>query len=268
VNNHLLNSNGIIIGDYCLQINQDKLVKQGLMEDPAKMPPVGSKKYSGLHTHLAVTSASVLRSGLNLSTAEVPSGFYRFGTEMISIPKNAGTFFTEQQAQEISQANFRELSDNSGHEVLTYLITTYGNYYQKEKINITLEWALDDFNTYTFKTGTVKNLVISGKISRLIGLYSEGYEFIIAQGIARLLGKSPSDSRGLTYSGAADFYAVSEVLRAVRYLDFGTIVPKLFDQINTLFGYIKTNREGDQNDLANNPGIECRLGALQNGIVG
>ena len=38
---HLINANGIVTGDYCLQINQTELVKRGLMDDPAAMPALG-----------------------------------------------------------------------------------------------------------------------------------------------------------------------------------------------------------------------------------
>ena len=81
-----------------------------------------------------------------------------------------------------------------------------------------------------------KHLIVSGEILRMNGLYQEGYQFILAQGIARLLGEKPVTADGSTYAAAADFYATSNVLRTVNYLTAADFYGILLQQITTLFG--------------------------------
>ncbi|MCF2133791.1 MULTISPECIES: hypothetical protein [Burkholderiaceae] len=268
---HLINSAGVVSGDYCLQINQHELIKRGLMDGPDTSPALGSSEFSTSNPHLDVTRASAVKRGTDLVTVAAPAGFTAFNPNGGTyIPPGAAQFLTNAQATDIvnnAKARFRDLHSDSGFDAVNYLLKVFKAFYPD--IHILVDQANPNFNTYAFEMYGQKYLVISGEIMRLDGLYADGYKFIIAQGIARLLGNTPKDKYGFTYAAAADFYATSSIFREVFYLDSDDLPNNALDQIKTVFGLIsETNAAGDQNDLANNPSIKCRVGSISTGIIG
>jgi hypothetical protein len=268
---HLINSAGVVSGDYCLQVNQNELVKMGLMDDPQASPAHGSTEFAALNPHLAVTRASAVKSGVNLASVAMPVGFTPFNPDGgVYIPAGAAQFLTDAQATDIvnnEKANFRDLHNDSGVDAVNYLLKVFKAFYPD--INILVDQPNPNFNTYAFEMYGQKHLVICGEIARLDGLYADGYKFIIAQGIARLLGSTPKDKDGFTYAAAADFYATSAVFRQVFFLDSDDLFNNALDQIKTVFGFISTTHSaGDPNNLANDPSIQCRIGSINTGIFG
>lgn len=268
---HLINSAGVVSGDYCLQINQHELAKMGLMDGPDDTPVLGSESFAAANPHLSVTRAAALHAGENLEGVAAPAGFSALNPEGdIYIPAGAARFLTEEQADDIvnsKQASFRDLTSEAGIDAVNYLIKVFKAFYPS--INVLIDRANPSFNTYAFEMYGQQHLVISGEITRLNGLYADGYKFIIAQGIARLLGSTPKDANGFTYTAAADFYAVSSIFRNVFFLDSDDLFNNALDQIKTVFGYIlPIHAGGDDNDLANNPSIKCRIGSINTGIFG
>lgn len=271
LNGHLINSAGVVSGDYCLQINQHELVKMGLMDAPESNPAHGSREFAAANPQLAVTRASALKNGESLSEIAMPQGFTAFNPEGgVYIPAGAAQFLTNAQADDIvnnKNASFRDLTSESGLDAVNYLLKVFKAFYPS--INILVDPASPNFNTYGFEMYGQQHLVIGGEITRLNGLYADGYKFIIAQGIARLLGSTPKDQDGFTYAAAADFYAVSSIFREVFFLDSDDLFNNALDQMKTVFGYISpAYAAGDPDNLANDPSIKCRIGSINTGIFG
>jgi len=268
---HLIDSAGIVSGDYCLQINQHELVKMRLMDDPETHPVHGSDEFAELHPHLDVTRAAALKSGTNLASITMPEGFTAFNPNGgMLIPPGAAQFLTDAQATDIvnnKKASFRDLADDSGFNSVDYLIKVFKGFYPN--INIVVDHANPNFNTYAFEIYGQKYLIVAGEIIRLNGLYADGYKFILSQGIARLLGYKPKNENGYTYVAAADFYATSSIFREVFYLESDDLANNALDQMKMVFGFIsEENAKGDPDDLANNPSIKCRVGSMNTGIFG
>jgi len=264
---HLINANGIVTGDYCLQINQHELVKMRLMDDPALVPALGSSEYARMHGHLL----TMARTSAKADDVRVPAGFKPFTLiDNVYIPDNAATLFTKAQAQDIvghPQSTFRAVYDDAGFESMRYLVRLFKGFYPD--INVTIDKTNPEFNTYAFEMYGAKHLVISGEILRMNDLYQEGYQFILAQGIARLLGEKPVAENGFTYVAAADFYAFSSVLRTVNYMPASDFYNKVLQQVMMLLGRISpANAGGNPADLVNDPAVGCRIASLNTGIFG
>ena len=96
-----------------------------------------------------------------------------------------------------------------------------------------------------------------------------GVPIILAQGVARLLGEKPVAANGFTYVAAADFYAISSVLRTVSYLSPSDFYNNVLQQVTMLFGRISAgNAGGNPADLENDPAVGCRIACLNTGIFG
>jgi hypothetical protein len=150
---------------------------------------------------------------------------------------------------------------------MSYLIRLFKGFYPD--IHVIIDKTNPKFNTFSFEMYGMKQLVISGEILRMTGLYQEAYQFILAQGVARLLGEKPVAANGLTYVAAADFYAVSSVLRTVNYLLPSDFYNNMLQQVMLLFNRISTeNAVGNPADLADDPAVGCRIGSVNTGIFG
>lgn len=264
---HLINANGIVTGDYCLQINQHELVKMGLMHDPKEAPALGSDAFADAHAHLD-TGPTFAKGPDDVTLVD---GFTPFAlVDEVYIPATAAQLFTDKQADDIvnnKNTSFRAVHDDSGFESMHYLIRLYRGFYPD--IIVTIDKTNERFNTFAFEMYGQKHLVISGEILRMNGLYQEGYQFILAQGIARLLGEKPLTPNGFTYVAAADFYAISSVIRTVTYLPPADFYDNLVQQVTMLFTSIsKDNAGGDPADLANFPPVGCRIGSVNTGVFG
>lgn len=264
---HLINANGIVTGDYCLQINLHELVKMGLMDDPANEPALGSREYAAMNSHLMTNR--MLAQGRD--DVGVPPGFKPFTLiDNAYIPENAAKLFTDAQAQDIvsnPELTFRAVYDDAGFKSMSYLIRLFKGFYPD--INISVDKTNSEFNTYAFEMYGTKHLIVSGEILRMDGLFQEAYQFILAQGVARLLGEKPVAEDGFTYVAAADFFAISSVLRTVNYLSAPDFYNSVLQQITMLFGRISAgNAGGDPANLENDPAVGCRIACLNTGIFG
>jgi hypothetical protein len=264
---HLINANGIVVGDYCLQINQHELIKMGLMDDPANVPALGSSEFAKINSELE-TGRTFAKGAANI---DVPAGFKPFTLmDGVYTPDDAAKLFTDAQAADIvsnPESTFRPVYDDSGFESMSYIIRLFKGFYPD--INVSIDKTNSNFNTYAFEMYGKKQLVISGEILRMSGLYQEAYQFILAQGISRLLGEKPVTANGFTYVGAADFFAISDVLRTVNYLSAPNFYNNVLQQVMMLFNRIsEANAGGDPADLANDPAVGCRIASVNTGIFG
>lgn len=266
---HLINTAGIVSGDFCLQINQEALQKVGLMDAPEQSPAHGSRAYAAAYPDLHVTRAMAVRSGAGQADVAVPEGYTAFGPAgAIAIPPGAAQFFTDAQDADIvanQQASFRELHSDAGFAVLYYLRDMFKGFYPD--IDIVIDHANPHVNTYAYLTAGRKRLVVSGELARLNNVSPDGYKFILAQGIARLLDTTPTDRHGVTCLAAADFQASATILRRVFYLDAGDLARNALAEMTTVFGLISAGHAaGDPDDVANDPSVQCRLACIRTGF--
>ena len=268
--NHFIESNGVVCGDYYLQLHQKELQSLGLMENLDNIPAFSSEDYFKKYPHvsklLTAPGASVTKIDLNL-----PEGFKTFLSPN-NIPAYAGKFFTDMQAKDVAKnAQFNPMVSHAGQDNVNYLFSLYKSIYPN--INFYLDWAATDVNAYSFYSFGKQQVVISGQLVRLKGLYYEGLAYIIAHCIARMQGGKPYVqifNESMTYVGAADFYATSDIMRKVLYQNYDdNMIDNLLSQVKQLFGYISDdNKKGDPNDLYSNPSIDCRFNSISTGIAG
>ena len=191
-----------------------------------------------------------------------------------SIPRpsgSSGQFFTDAQAKDLASTSGRPITDDMVPRLIDQIFAQFKIYYPD--VDFYLDWSNNTVNaqSFVFFDGRTK-IVLFGGLVRRSCLYYEGLCFIVAQCVARLSGGlPPATPQGITYVGAADFYATSNVIRQVFYAisDNSDLISGISTQIQALFnGVSEENQQGDPNDLPNYPAIGCRIVALQNGIFG
>jgi hypothetical protein len=190
-----------------------------------------------------------------------------------SIPRPSeqfGQFFTNEQAADLALPPGRPITDEVLPRLVAQIFRQFKTYYPD--IDFYLDWSNPVVNAQSFVFfDQRKKVVLFGGLVRYPGIYYEGLSFIVAQCVSRLSGLAPATAQGLTYVGAADFYATSSVIREVFYAitNDSDLINGISMQIQALFNSVSTaNQGGNDNDLQNDPAIGCRIVALQTGIFG
>jgi hypothetical protein len=182
-----------------------------------------------------------------------------------------GQFFTVAQATDLTSTSSRPTTDDVVPRLINQIFTQFKIYYPD--VDFYLDWSNDTVNAQSFVFfDQRKKVVLFGGLARRSCLYYEGLCFIVAQCVARLSGQTPATPApgNITYVGAADFFAIN-VVSSVFYAISGNsdLISGISTQIRTLFsGIPDKDAGGNPNDLPNDPGIGCRLIALQNAIFG
>jgi hypothetical protein len=195
-----------------------------------------------------------------------------------SIPRPSGSFgqfFTDNQASDLAAPPVppapppRLITDDVVPPLIEQIFAQFKIYYPD--VDFYLDWSNDKVNAQSFVyLDKRKKIVLFGGLARRPCLFYEGLCFIVAQCVSRLSGQQPA-TQGITYVGAADFYATSILTGSVFYAITGDsdLISGISTQIQALFnGISDANQQGDPNDLPNYPAIGCRKVALQNGIFG
>lgn len=190
-----------------------------------------------------------------------------------NIPRPSGSygqFFTDAQAKDLASTPHRPITDSVIPRLIDQIFAEFKVYCPD--VDFYLDWSNDTVNAQSFVFfDQRKKIVLFGGLVRRSCLYYEGLCFIVAQCVARLSNLAPVTSQGITYVGAADFYATSNVIRLVFYAITGNsdLINGISTQIQALFnGVSDQNQQGDPNDLPNYPAVGCRIVAMQNGIFG
>ncbi|WP_127529434.1 Hint domain-containing protein [Paenibacillus kobensis] len=210
---HLLLSEGLVSGDFNLQIHQRDLVSSGLVEDADDHPIVGTKEYEAAHSHLVTgTYMSFSAPTLQASDASAPvadanqSKFYVHGSNVAFVPDNAASFISPLQAIDVNDNadrwNFTEVS--IGNAMVKYLI----NLFQGFNPDITFYHDIGRLepNAYAFTQYGKQYVVLSGGLTRIKGLGMEGMAFILANMVSRLQKSAPLNADGFTTVGMSDYY--------------------------------------------------------------
>ncbi|MWC30645.1 Hint domain-containing protein [Paenibacillus sp. MMS18-CY102] len=214
---HLLLSEGLVSGDFNLQIHQHELLNSGLLEDVSDLPKIGTKEYEETHTHLVAGnymsfSAPTVGALDTASVAATPeaatqvSKFYVHGSNVAFVPDNAASFLSPMQAIDVNDKadkwGFTEVS--IGNAMVKYLVNLFQGFYPD--ITFYHDIGRLEPNAYAFTQFGKQYVVVSGGLTRIKGLGMEGMAFILANMVSRLQKSAPINEDGFTTVGMSDYY--------------------------------------------------------------
>lgn len=260
-NGNLLNSNGVVTGDYSLQISA------GQMGDLLETGPhIGSDEYDKMHKgyirgvfHYSKDkedqeSAASLRDHLH---------FYVKNNDLI--PAAAKSFIDPDQAFEIdANAHFRAPLDPVNGSVVRTLFKMFNAFYTD--IHFFLDETDTTPNAYAFEAFGQKQVVISGKLIRVDTLFWQGIALILAQCVATF-GQYEKKPKILPRA-VADLYSTKFILRTVFPFNEEDVYNQAVPQIKTLFSYVKKHSGGKPKNPKNFPSLDCRLQTYAAGQFG
>jgi hypothetical protein len=261
---HLIIANGLVGGDYALQLQHLELTDPGvLVEGHAELPDFGTEEYAARYTQLTADAHGAAAEGRDAT--EVTPGFVPFGAAE-PVREDARSFVTQQQAEDIQKnGKAHPAYTGSATAMLDYLFSLFSGF--NPSVMFRVDHGNELPNAYAFREFDVPFVVINGGLARQDGLSLEGLALIIGQALGHLYGGEPLNDEGYSCTGVADFAATAAMLPEAF---FGArswpIVQAGLKQVRDLFDLIDiAHRDGRPGDTCTYISIECRLSAMEAG---
>ena len=276
LNDHLILSDGVVSGDFNLQIHSAELKDKYFEPEHDLEPKIASAEYEDKHTHLvcgtyknykAADAELFTMCSNDHSLKAKKRKFYVHGENQTSIPDSAAQYLSSDQAQDILvNAPMRDFTEmNMGNASIKYILQLFKGFYPE--IIFYHDLGRLEPNAYAFSAFDKHVIVLSGGLTRIKNLQIEGLALILSHMVTRLQMSEPHDYNGYTSVGMADYYSTS-VLQTVffeqMYID---VFKKGVKQISeNIFAHITNENDAYSNDPFA-PTTETRLDALDAGYA-
>jgi hypothetical protein len=266
---HLMVYNGIVGGDYALQVTDLELANPDLLvEGHADLPEFGTRAYAERYSHLFANTLRAHASGAEYSEAHADN-FEPFEASVRPRPAEDGTaFLSNAQAEDILHNAPRQPPySGAGKDILNYLFRMFRGFYPD--VTFYLDDANELPNAYATREYGSSFVIVNGGLIRTDAIQYESLAFVIAHQICVLRGGEPKDENGYTCRAQADYVALTATF---PYVWFGIysypMMQPAIDQITKLYGYIdEKNRAGVPGNTCNLIAIDCRLETMAAGAT-
>lgn len=271
IDGHLILAGGVVAGDYVLQLHFPEVPQAAKTAGHDGLPHIGTAKYAQTHGSVRRLGDTHIYARTDLPEEETPetSALFQAYTVKTQIPFGALSWITPAQADDIlANGKQRPVTNRAGYTSAVQAAELLHGFYPD--IHFYVDWGMNDPNVFAFHQYGEKFVVFSGGLARMDGFFYEGITMAMAHGAALFLGGEPQDARGMSCMGQADLYSFGVMSQKIWFGNawIGQVFPA-FQQINALFGFIsKDNRGGNPRNACGDPGIDCRLGAMQSGMGG
>ncbi len=277
---HLLNTQGVISGDYAVQLYFNELAKDGYVVLDSEAPEFRSQKYQDMISDknaqpsfkAAAPSVNVehyLNSVSNplhaTKNGPGPGGVYYHldHSFVLDISGQSGLqgYFTSAQAASIKAND--TVVDKNIMTTTQWLLTLFSSFYPD--INFIVDYPNPAANAFSAYLDNRPSILIQGGLLHAKKLQWEGTALIIAYSIARFRGKNNKGNDGLTCKPNADL-KIAGILSSVFYPLYPTVIFPALEQIKALFDLIKPKEDGPVNGCHATT-LECRFKTYEESIA-
>ena len=221
---HLINTGGIVSGDYYAQLYL-------VTEQALQQPVIGMPDYLVRHQSVQANIA-----GPTLTKSETNGSKFVPHRKFIAPQKSAS--FLPDWMEETEAKNLRPLDDTVPLEIAKYLVNNFKKSYPK--ITYDIFWNDNTVNAYAWQAGARKHVAILGGLIRHRAVGIEGLGLIIAHEIAHHYGGSPkySDNPWASCEGQSDYWGAMVAMREVWWGEEAMKhIEKGAEQLYKLFAY-------------------------------
>lgn len=271
---HLIDTQGLISGDYAVQLFFNELSKQGLAVSGDLMPHFNTEKYvENLKSEEArimpafqesppeINLANFLAAGVGgLSSRQAAPGeggifLHLDYAHILQVPEfatNTQGYLTTKQAAEVKIRD--SIVPASVPGMTDWLFTLFHAFYPE--INFILDLPNQKANAFALRLSDQMNVLMQGGLVRAKQLGWEGTALILGYLVDRLLGE-PDGSDGFTCKPVADFNAVGRLINVFNPLYF-CVIPNALQQITDLFDSLKSKEDDPVGDCHSTT-LDCRI---------
>lgn len=268
---HLLNTNGVVSGDYALQLfyrSCPEQIKASLSPNEADMEIVGSPEYvakwgdSCLKSPTAISDHTRAFSRVNIAHLNVSDHlqptFIPAEKTIVNIPAYAHSFISEEEARQKASEPKRGWNDPNSREWTEAVIQLHKNNYPDVVYH--LDWADDTVNAFAWVENGVRQVALKGGLIRSVALELEGIALVLAHELAHHYGGSPSFPTGLSCEGQADYQGVRIIMRKVWFGEaYTNTTDAAIQQMANWFGVPNDPNPPSGSAGCNHPPGACRV---------
>jgi hypothetical protein len=200
IDGHLINANGVVCGDYLLQLYQDTEKMKPHLESEA--PVIGTYAYREANPELYVKPYAVGASEEVVGSEVSVPDFVVHGEAASDVPATATALFTKRQVALLLDPSIpkRGFSDKTNVQQFEWFATVYGAF--SPQVTITLDWESTSPNVYAWEAEGQRNVFVGGELLRLGPLYGPAMAIAIGFGVAAATSDGGRVGRAL-YDGIA-----------------------------------------------------------------
>lgn len=272
-NGHLLNTNGVISGDYALQTfwKGGALSPKLMHSEMDSRPVVGTLAYHAAHpmsdpTPEAVKAAEAAGISMMTSDGDAELGQFVIRRELDEEDdaKDAGArfgFVPLHRSGILEQLPAYKFSDVQRQALGIYIVKLFGAFYPD--IDFRIDWWRRNVNIVSFpaKGALPAKVVITGGMLRVEMLDLASLSLAVAFSVANVTA-DPDKQKNVPYS---DYTGAAAVMRNVWWeMDFVTKMEEAIEQLRPFFKFIPLNF--GQADGPKYPSGMCRLQTYQNAL--
>lgn len=268
---NLLNTNGVVSGDYSLQLYYRGGEERGRFSaDHEELPIIGSPEYVDAHgdacLHPPQEELEGVVMALDSARDRATTSFISASNTRLVIPEDAHGFLSEEEARSKANDRMRPWNDPQAREWTEYLIDFHRFFYPS--IVYHFDWSDDTVNAYAWVQNGVRHVAILGGLVRHFALELEGVALVLAHEIAHHYGGDPSFPGGLTCEGQSDYYGVAVVMRRVWFgEDYATKADRGTQQMADFFGVPNSPTPPGGSAGCSHPAGACRIATYHSAVT-
>lgn len=237
---HLLNSAGIVTGDFDLQIHAAQL-KQFFVENHEDLPVVGSAAYEAAYPELTKTDVSTYGTSSVVEEPDMALQFFSHKHKQHHVPADAASYLTEAQATDVANARLGVTFDRVRLHSLTAqnVLKTWGGHFPDIRFKLLMGHM--EVNAFAFTLHGQGYVALTDGLTRLEGLDYEGMALIVSQLKMRLSKGAPTGENGWMSVGMADYYSGGDIQSVYMGASLAAVMAEGPKQIQSvLFDHIST----------------------------
>ncbi|MGN6253460.1 MAG: hypothetical protein ACTHO8_00500 [Solirubrobacterales bacterium] len=268
IDNHLIQANGVVAGDFTLQLHFPEVPASEKVADWESLPEIGTAEYQQANSNLMQLGDSQVYTAEQNDVSIESAAFTAYGAEG-ELPLGAQSLLTPAQAEDILH-NGRQapVTEQSGYALAEEAIALVRGFYPG--FTYYIDWNRNDPNLYAFEQYGQKIILLSGGLVRMKGVGFTGLTMAVGHGVGRFLGGPPRATETYSCTGVADLHAFGAVSRKVW---FGSYWLKqsmaALDQLTKLFQLISPKHaQGNPLNVCEEPSVACREEIWITGLSG
>ena len=266
---HLINTQGVISGDYAVQLFYEELSKRGFTV-AARKDTVGTDAHraaAGLapRSRLPEKPLSAVLQAKSAAHWSHPNVHIHLDHSfVVAAPSaNQGYLTTTQATEARDKVPHRTFAESARIvEYTRWAFTLFSGFYPD--VNFILDWPNANANVFALILDGQKNVLVQGGLLRAMPISWESITLLMAYSVNRFREESPSGADGLLCKPQCDYDTIP-VLMNVFYPLYPNVIFNAVKQIEALFKDIPTKADTPSGQCHPTT-LECRIETYRNSM--
>lgn len=250
IEDHLVNTNGVMSGDYAVQLFFDQL-SHAHSADAQHI--VGSPEYTKKWGDAVLKAPT---SAFNVGEDDI---FIPAEKLNVNVPADAHRFVSDEHAEQLkSSAGFSSWADPLANQKTTELLNYYKHFYPQ--VTFHNDWTDQTVNAFAWVENGARHVAIKGGLVQHPAVQHDGLALVIAHELGHHYGGAPAFPSGLSCEGQADWIGARDIMRKVWFgKQFIDTSLNAYAQMAQFFGVPNVNTVPPGTGTCDHPAGACRI---------